>query len=83
MDPYYVEWHMRSKHQDRLREMEETRRIKLALATRRNESRAASQALSRLGAWLVGWGRRLQQRFGAPAQTGALPGMHSRGAPCP
>jgi hypothetical protein len=83
MDPYYVEWHMRSKQQDRLREVDETRRIKLALAARRDEPHSASQALSRLGAWLVSWGCHLQKRHGAPAQSGAVPARHNAGAPCP
>jgi hypothetical protein len=83
MDPYYVEWHMRSKQQDRTREIEETRRIRLALAARRNEQHAASQALARLGAWLVGWTYRLLQRYGASAKTGALPAMQRGRAPCP
>lgn len=59
---YLVE---RERYKDLLREVERDRLVRRALTGREKRYRFYCGAVSWLGRWLVVWGWRLQQRYGA------------------
>ena len=60
------------RYKDLLREAEEYRLIRKALAGRPRRTRLHCQALVWLGRRLVAWGWRLQERYGAATATPTL-----------
>ena len=60
------------RYKDLLREAEEYRLIRKALAGRTRRTRLHCQALVWLGRWLVVWGYDLLERYGAAAEAPRL-----------
>lgn len=59
-------------NKDLLREAERYRFLHRALTERSRRQRSYCRVLNWLGHWLVAWGCRLQERYGASASTSPL-----------
>jgi hypothetical protein len=62
--------------EDLRREADRYRRVQQALAGRQGHHHFRCRAMNWLGRWLVAWGWRLQERYGAPAAAPALQASH-------
>ncbi len=72
-DAFYAE----ERRKDMLREAEHDRLVRLARPARPRRARFYGRALAWMGRQLIAWGRRLQERYGAPAATPPIPSPQS------
>ena len=75
----YVAWLVcRERNRDLLREAERYRLVRQALPARRRQGRFYCRALIWLGRRLVGWGRRLQERYDVVVDASVLRAANQR-----
>ena len=75
----YVVWLVcRERNKDLLREAERYRLVRQVLPARRRHSRFHCRALIWLGRRLVGWGRRLQERYDVVVDASVLRAANQR-----
>ena len=74
LDCYQAERAMKERVQELLRQVEQRRLVRQALAGRVVPDRFHCRALAGLGRKLVAWGRRLERRYGSEP---ALPPMQA------